>query len=50
MFLQGKEKDVREHEQKSIVEHMSLNQKYTKDMENQNREIQKELEVSIYLK
>ena len=23
MFLQGKEKDVREHEQKSIVEHMS---------------------------
>ena len=43
--FEGKEMDVRKHEKDSIVEHMALNQKYTKDMEKQNSEIQKEIEI-----
>ena len=43
--LKGKESEVRDHEQKSIVEHLTLNQNYIQTLERQNIDIKEELQV-----
>ena len=42
---EGKDSEIKEHEKTAIVEHLQLNQAYTKTMEVQNRDIQSEMRV-----
>lgn len=46
--FQGKENEIQDHEKSALVYHLSLNQDYAKNMEQQNFNIQQEMQVIIY--
>ena len=43
--FEGKESEVRDHEQKSFVEHLTLNQNYIQTLERQNIDVKEELQA-----